>query len=292
MCNDCHRAHGAPFTEKPVHGNGGAITALGTAVGASFGSAIGERFGWRNGILAFAGIAFLGALIFYSCYGIRSKADAPHVDRKSEKKPQKQTGAAQAPSVFRNPVIWALAVLEGIVGVGYFSSNWFIPGAVEMVFGKKDMTAAAQIISTGFVVAICANMLFGYLMDRFNKWNVMSLMMAILIPASLCMDTRILPLFWISSAIVLSVGLSAAQQCFSLAAELVSGCEMGNVMGVVSLGPGNLRVYRPSNAGMAERLDGQFHGGLVFPGCCGCGIATHHHLHQALHRNPGHSLSR
>jgi predicted MFS family arabinose efflux permease len=242
----------------------GAITALGTAVGASFGSAIGERFGWRNGILAFAGIAFLGALIFYSCYGIRSKADAPHVDRKPEKKQQKQTGVEQAPSVFRNPVIWALAVLEGIVGVGYFSSNWFIPGAVEMVFGKKDMTAAAQIISTGFVVAICANMLFGYLMDRFNKWNVMGLMMAILIPASLCMDTRILPLFWISSAIVLSVGLSAAQQCFSLAAELVSGREMGNVMGVVSLGPGIFGFIGPQMLGWLRDWTGNFTAGWYF----------------------------
>ena len=43
----------------------GAITAVGTAIGAPFGSAIGEDFGWRNGILAFAGIVLLGAFVFY-----------------------------------------------------------------------------------------------------------------------------------------------------------------------------------------------------------------------------------
>ena len=169
---------------------------------------------------------------------------------------------AKAASIFRNPVIWALAVLEGIVGVGYFSSNWFIPGAVEMVFGKKAMTAA-YIISTGFIVAICANMFFGYLMDRFNKWNVMALMMVILIPASLCM-IRSLPLFWIASSIVLSVGLSAAQQCFSLAAELVTGREMGNVMGVVSLGPGIFGFVGPQMLGWLRDWTGSFTAGWYF----------------------------
>ncbi len=242
----------------------GAITGLGTAVGASVGSAIGERFGWRNGILALAGIALLGAFIFYSCYSVRPKPDALHAGPKPEKNQQKQTGVAPSKSIFRNPVIWALAVLEGIVGVGYFSSNWFIPGAVEMVFGKKDMTAAAHVISTGFVVAICANMLFGYLMDRFNKWNVMGLMMVILIPASLCMDTRSLPLFWIASAVVLSVGLSAAQQCFALAAELVPGAEMGNVMGVVSLGPGIFGFVGPQMLGWLRDWTGSFTAGWYF----------------------------
>jgi NNP family nitrate/nitrite transporter-like MFS transporter len=241
----------------------GAITGLGTAVGASFGSAIGERFGWRNGILALAGIALLGAFVFYSCYRVRSKPDLPRVDQKPEKQP-KQRSVAQPTSVFRNPVIWALALLEGIVGVGYFSSTWFIPGAVELVFGKKDMATAAHIISTGFVVAICANMLFGYLMDRFNKWNVMGLMMVILIPASLCMSIKIMPLFWIASAIVLSVGLSASQQCFSLAAELVTGHEMGNVMGVVSLGPGIFGFVGPQMLGWLKDWTGNFTAGWYF----------------------------
>jgi len=242
----------------------GAISALGTAVGAPFGSAIGESFGWRNGILAFAGMALLGALIFFFFYRVRPKPDVPGADRNPEKpKSVTQTGTPKSTSVFRNPAVWALAVLEGIVGVGYFSSNWFIPGATEMVFGQKAMTAA-YILSTGFAVAVCANLYFGYLMDRFNKWNVMALMMIILIPASLCMNTRSLPLFWVATAIVLSVGLSAAQQCFALAAELVTSSEMGNVMGVVSLGPGIFGLVGPQVLGWLRDLTGNFTAGWYF----------------------------
>jgi predicted MFS family arabinose efflux permease len=242
----------------------GAITALGTAVGAPFGSKIGQSFGWRNGILAFAGIALLGALIFYSLYSIRSTPALPVVERKPEK-PQPTTGTPKAATIFRNPVVWALAVLEGIVGVGYFSSNWFIPRAVETVFDQGAMTAA-YIISTGFIVAIVANIFFGYLMDRFNKWNVMAWMMIILIPASLCMTIRHLPVFWISASVVLAVGLSAAQQCFSLAAELVTGREMGNVMGVVSLGPGIFGWFGPQMVGWLRDWTGGFNAGWCFLG--------------------------
>ena len=242
----------------------GAITALGTAIGAPFGSAIGEDFGWRNGILAFGGIVLLGAFVFYFAYSIRPKHEGPRSDPKPEKKESEAPSVvAKTGSVFRNPVIWALAVLEGIVGVGYFASNWFIPGAVEMVFGEKGMTAA-YILSTGFIVAICANLYFGYLMDRFNKWNVMGVMMVILIPASLCMNTTSLPLFWISTSIVLSVGLSAAQQCFSLAAELVPAREMGSVMGMVSLGPGIFGYVGPQMLGWLRDWTGNFTAGWYF----------------------------
>ena len=242
----------------------GAITAVGTAIGAPFGSAIGKDFGWRDGILAFGGIVFLGAIIFFFAYSIRSKQDALHIDSKSEKtKAEAPSVVAKTGSVFRNPVVWALAVLEGIVGVGYFSSNWFIPGAVEMAFTHKAMTSA-YILSTGFVVAICANIYFGYLMDRYNKWNVMGVMMVILIPASLCMNTTHLPLFWIAASIVLSVGLAAAQQCFALAAELVPAREMGSVMGMVSLGPGIFGFVGPQMLGWLKDWTGSFTAGWYF----------------------------
>jgi len=242
----------------------GAITAFGSAVGASFGSAIGGRFGWRTGILAFAGIALLGAAIFYFCYRTRSKPDESRLDARPEKSKSQVPADARKVSVFRNPVVWALAVLEGIVGVGYFSSNWFIPGAVDMVFGQKGMSTAANILSTGFIVAVCANLFFGYLMDRFNRWNVMGLMMAILIPASICMNSTMLPLFWIASAFVLSIGLAAAQQCFALASELVTGREMGNVMGVVSLGPGIFGFVGPQMLGWLRDWTGNFTAGWYF----------------------------
>jgi MFS family permease len=242
----------------------GAITALGSAVGATFGSAVGQRFGsWRNGMLGFAGIAILGAIVFCSFYRVRSKPVVPQPESENEKAGTK-AATQKSTSVFRNPVIWALAVLEGTVGVGFFSANWFIPGAVEMMFGRKDMTASAHILTTGFLVAVFANLFFGYLMDRFNRWNVMGVMMLILIPASLCMNTKMLPLFWIASAFVLSVGLASAQQCFALASELVSAREMGNVMGVVSLGPGIFGFVGPQMLGWLKDWTGNFTAGWYF----------------------------
>ncbi len=242
----------------------GAITALGSAVGAQFGSSIGESFGWRNGILAFGGLVFLAAIIFFLFYSVPSNSNASNVSHTPEK-PQSKVpqSSPKSGSVFRNPIVWALAVLEGIVGLGYFSSNFFIPGAVEKVFGLSDKTDA-NILSTGYVAAVCANIFFGYLMDRYNKWNVMGLMMLILIPASLCMDSTSLPVFWVASCLVLAVGLSAAQQCFALAAELVTGREMGNVMGVVSLGPGIFGFIGPQTVGWLRDWTGAFTAGWYF----------------------------
>jgi len=242
----------------------GAISALAAAVGAPFGRAIGNEFGWRIGILALTAMALLGVVVFYFFYASRPAQETP----RSESGPApahstRPSSHKKKTSVFRNPVVYALALLEGIVGVGYFSSNFFIPPAVAAVFGPKAMSAA-YILSTGFVLAIIANVLFGYLMDRFNKWNVMALMMLILIPASLSMNSKILPVFWVATAIVLAVGLSAAQQCFSLAAELVTGREMGNVMGIVSLGPGVFGYLGPQALGWLRDWTGGFAAGWYF----------------------------
>jgi MFS-type transporter involved in bile tolerance (Atg22 family) len=78
------------------------------------------------------------------------------------------------------------------------------------------------------------------------------------------MNTRSLPLFWIATAIVLSVGLSAAQQCFALAAELVTSSEMGNVMGLVSLGPGIFGLVGPQMLGWLRDWTGNFTAGWYF----------------------------
>ncbi len=242
----------------------GAISAFAAAVGAPFGKAIGNEFGWRRGIHAFTGMALLGVIVFYVFYKTRPRpVGSPAEPAPEHSLSEKQTAAKKSGSVFRNPVVYAIAVLEGIVGVGYFSSNFFVPPAVAAVFGPKTMSAA-YILSTGFILAIFANMFFGYLMDRFNKWNVMALMMLILIPASLCMNSTVLPIFWIATAVVLAVGLSAAQQCFSLAAELVTGREMGNVMGIVSLGPGVFGYLGPQALGWLRDWTGAFSAGWYF----------------------------
>jgi predicted MFS family arabinose efflux permease len=237
----------------------GAISAFAAVIGAPFGSIIGRDYGWRTGILAFAGMALVGVVVFYSFYG--KKTGVPAAGGKSESaEPGAGPKKPKAQSAFRNPVVWAVAALEGMVGVGYFSSNFFVPSAVDMVFHLKALDAA-YIISTGFIVGIFANVLFGYLMDRFNKWNVMGTMMIILIPASLCMTTANLLLFRVAAAIVLAVGLSAAQQGYTLAAELATGRETGNVMGAVALGTGIFGYFGPQMLGFLRDWTGGFTAG-------------------------------
>jgi len=46
----------------------GAMSSLASVVGAPFGASIGVAFGWRNGILAFAGMALLGSIVFWALY--------------------------------------------------------------------------------------------------------------------------------------------------------------------------------------------------------------------------------
>ncbi len=242
----------------------GVMSAVAAAVGAPFGTAIEKYSDWHYSILAFAGMTFLSLAVFFFLYKIRSKSSAvPTEDKPEGMKPPVQSKAVKTKSIFRNPVVYAIALLEGMVGVGFFSGNVYVPLAMEKVFGP-DAIDPAYVISSGFVVAIFANMFFGYLMDRFNKWNIMALMMVLLIPAAFCLTSTSLPLFWIGTATTLAVGLSSAQQCFALAAEVASGSEMGNVMGVVSLGPGIFGYVGPQVLGFLMDWTNGFNAGWYF----------------------------
>jgi MFS family permease len=245
-------------------GMNGAISAFAAAVGARFAGAIENRFDWHYSILALAAMTFLGLLFFSFFYKTCLKPSATQVDNKSQNiQTSTQPKAVKTKSVFRNPVIYAIALLEGMVGVGFFSGNVYVPLAMKEVFGPETVDSS-YVISSGFLAAIFANILFGHLMDRFNKWNIMALMMIILIPAALCLTSTNLLLFWIGTATTLAVGLSAAQQCFALAAEIVSGSEMGNVMGIVSLGPGIFGYVGPQALGSLMDWTNGFNAGWYF----------------------------
>ncbi len=245
-------------------GLNGAISAFAAAVGAGFAGGIESRFNWHYSILALAAMTFIGLLFFSFFYKTQPKASAPKEENKPENaQPSAQTKPVRTKSVFRNPVVYAIALLEGMVGVGFFTGNVYVPLAMEKVFGPEAISSE-YVISSGFVTAIFANIFFGYLMDRFNKWNIMAVMMIILIPAAFCLTSTNLLLFWIGTATTLAVGLSAAQQCFALAAEVVSGSEMGNVMGIVSLGPGIFGYVGPQVLGFLMDWTDGFNAGWYF----------------------------
>lgn len=225
----------------------GAMSALASVLGAPFGSAIGRDFGWRNGVLAFAGIAILGAIAFTLLY--RSGGRGSYGG-----------GAARSGGAFRSPLVWAVAVLSGLSGVTSLTTNFFLPSAARGVFGFTPV-AAAYMISAGFLVAIFVNLLFGFLMDRFNKWKVMAFLAVLLIAGSLLMTSREVMLFRVGATVVLALGHAAIQQSYSIAAEVLHGRETGNVMGIVSGVAGIVNYLTPQALGILRDRSGGFDDG-------------------------------
>ncbi len=234
----------------------GAVASLASVVGAPFGSSIGQAFGWRNGILAFAGATLVGALVVLSFYRSSSGGDAPGRHGFAAPAP----GAASARSAFRTPIVWALALLVGLVGVGQFSATFFVPSAARTIFGL-DAVSASLIISTGYLLAIPTNLLVGYLMDRYDKWRVLAIVMLLMVPASLAMTSGVLILFRLGTALLLALGFTATNQVYGVAGDVLTGRESGNVMGVVSLGAGICGYLGPQMLGALRDWTGGFDAG-------------------------------
>ncbi len=233
----------------------GALSSLASVIGAPFGSSIGRAFGWRLGIIAFAAMALLGAIVFWSLYRTDSTAAPVRV---------RGHGAVETPdrSAFRTPVVWAM-VLLGLANMGGFSATFFVPAAAKTIFNLGPMDAA-YIISASYVTAIFANLLCGYLADRSNRWVVMGGLMVLLIPSCFAMMTHNLLLFRVATALVISLGLCATNQIYPIAGEVMAGRETGPVMGIVSLGGGVFGYLGPQMLGLLRDWTGGFTAGWYF----------------------------
>jgi len=233
----------------------GAMSSLASVIGAPFGTVIGAAFGWRNGMLAFAGMALLGAIVFWIFYrspGLEAvRFTAGH-------------GLVQTPnaSAFANPLVWSM-VLLGLTNMGGFSATFFVPSVVTTTFNLRPVVAA-YIISAAYITAIFANLLCGYLADKLNRWGVMIGLMLLLIPSCFAMMTPNLLVFRIATALVISLGLCATNQIFAIASEVMPGREMGPVMGIVSLGGGIFGYVGPQMLGILRDRTGSFTAGWYF----------------------------
>jgi predicted MFS family arabinose efflux permease len=228
----------------------GCVSSLASVIGAPFGSTIGEDFGWRTGMTAYACTAILGALAIWVFYnprsGERGRAQMHSAD-------SSQDGGRSA---FRTPIVWALSALVAMVGVASFSVTFFVPAAATTVF-KMDAVGASFVISTGYICAIFLNLLFGYLMDHYNKWIVLSSLVVLLIPASLAMTSENELVFRIATAVVLAGGFTATNQVYGLAGSVLRGRETGNVMGMLGLGAGISGYVGPQMLGvLRDRTNG------------------------------------
>lgn len=225
----------------------GAIAALASVVGAPMGSLVARDFGWRNGMAVYAVVAILGAVVFAS--GYRSGDPKHAIESGTEK--------SSALFAFQNWVVWGVALLSGFSGVTSLATNAFLPSAVSETFGLGAVDAAS-IISTGFAWAILLNLGFGFLMDRFNRSVVMGGVALLLMAGSLLMVSHDLSVFRLGAVVVLALGHAAIQQSYALAADILRGREIGNVMGIVGGVAGVMNYLIPQGLGILRDQFGNF----------------------------------
>jgi predicted MFS family arabinose efflux permease len=236
----------------------GATSSLASIIGSPAGGALEREFGWRIAVLGYAAVTIVAALIFAMLYRTsRATAKAGPIGHAVEQDPV--SGSAR--SAFRTPIVWVLALVLGLGGVGQFSVTFFVPSVARDVFGL-DAVGAGLIVGTGYFGAILANLGIGFLMDRYDKWTILASIFSVHIVASLLMTVPDLLVFRIATTLVLSLGFSAVNQLYGIAGEVMKGREVGNVMGVVSLGAGVFGYVGPQLFGALRDWTGGFEAGF------------------------------
>jgi len=230
----------------------GATSAMASVVGAPLGGALVGELGWRSAILGYAFMAVLGATVFWLFY--RPTAAPAATDAVA-------IHDAAAPSAFRSPVVWMLALVVGLGGFGQFTVTYFVPSVADAVYGL-DAAAAGVIISTGYLVAIAVNLGVGVLADRFNKLVVLGAVFILLAAASASLTIEHELTFRVATAAVIGFGFAAANQLYGLAGGVMPRREAGNAMGVVSLGAGLFGFFGPQMLGILRDQTGSFAAGF------------------------------
>jgi len=233
----------------------GAISCLASVIGAPFGSLLSLHFGWRGGLVGFALLAAVGLAIVFialdSEITASSRAPAP---------PELSGRAHSGESALRLPRVWCVALLSGLVGMPAFGATFFAPSAARMNF-HLDAVSTAWIISLGYLLGIAVSLVVGILMDRMNRWVVMAGLVACIVPCALLMNDSSLGVFEISTAMVVALSFTAVNQSYGLASDVAVRSQMGNVMGILSLGAGLTGYAGPQLLGILRDRTHSFHAG-------------------------------
>lgn len=232
----------------------GATSALSSVIGAPIGGSLVDELGWRYAILGYAAMAVVGVAAFWSFYRPASAEGPKAMDGHT-------VAGGSGRSAFLSPVVWILALIVGMGGFGQFTVTNFVPSVGKAVY-NLDARAAGIIISTGYITAIIVNIIVGFLVDRFNRLVVLGGVFVLLAVASSSMTVENLTVFRVSTAAVIGLGFSAANQLYGLAGAVTARSETGNAMGIVSLGAGLFGYFGPQMLGILRDWTGSFAAGF------------------------------
>ena len=232
----------------------GATSALSSVIGAPLSGALVDGLGWRTAILGYAAMAIIGVIAFLTVYRPVVREDLKGTETRMDKSTPRR-------SAFLSPVVWILALIVGLGGFGQFTVTYFVPSVAKALYGL-DARSAGFIISTGYMTAIVVNLLVGLLTDRFNKLVVLGCIFILLAIASSSMTIEHLAIFRLSTAAVIGLGFTAANQLYGLAGGVMPRHETGNAMGVVSLGAGLFGYFGPQMLGILRDWTGSFAAGF------------------------------
>jgi len=238
----------------------GAMAAFASVIGAPFGTRLAAWLGWRGGIEGYAAISILGAIVFGLLYHRQRSQPPGHAGVHGT-----PITRADAASALRNPMIWSM-ILLGLINMGGFSVTFFVPYAVKSVF-NMGAQEAASIISASYLVSIFLNLGFGYLCDRYSRWNMMIWLAVLLVPASFAVMSRDLLVFRIAVALIVSLGHAATNQLYAIGSSLLPKEEVGKGMGIVGLGSGIFGYLGPQMLGYLREATGGFTAGWIFVAC-------------------------
>ena len=235
----------------------GAMGAGASVIGAPFGSQLGRMFGWRGGIAGFMVLALLGALIFALFY--RGKPGEEIVLPHAGTAPRR---AGDKPA-YKVPAVWIIAGGIGLVNMGGFTITFFVPSVAKGVFHLNSMSAA-YMISAAYFAAMFVNIAVGYLADRVDRANVMIVLAALVMLASIALLSTNLLIFRIGVIALVAFGHTATNQSYALIGAVLHGRETGPAMGIVSLGAGIYAYAGPQMIGLLRDWTGGFVAGFHF----------------------------
>lgn len=234
----------------------GAMSSVGVIIGAPFGGYVGKALGWRMAMIGFACVACVVAICFQLFY--RRTVDAPgapmHGSIRSADISQK--------SPFRMGRAWGLACVVGMLGLPSFTITFFAPSACKTLF-HLDGVSIGLLLSGGYVCAVVANLVGGYLMDHFDKMLVLFFVELLMIPAALMLQLHSLAAFRVAADIIIALSFTATNLGYGLCGDL-RGSQTANVVGMVSLGSGVFGYVGPQVLGVLRDMSGSFSAGWYF----------------------------